>query len=53
MANDAHMHLVEFDMYCPSCKYVKVKQEDEPCNTCLNVAARNETRKPEKWEENT
>ena len=30
MADDAHMHLVEFDMYCPSCKHVKVKQEDEP-----------------------
>lgn len=43
-------HLVEFDMYCPACKHVKKKEDEEPCSECLKVAARENSRKPERWE---
>ena len=52
MADDTHMHIVEFENYCSKCKNVKVKQEHEPCNTCLSTATRADSRKPEKFEEN-
>lgn len=46
-----NLHIVSFDMYCPSCKNVNVKDTDEPCNTCLAIPVRQDSRKPEKWEE--
>lgn len=45
------LHIVEFDMYCPACKHCKRKETEEPCNTCLSISARPDSRKPEKWEE--
>lgn len=45
------MHIVSFDMYCPYCKHVNVNENEEPCETCLSIAARPNSRKPEKWEE--
>ena len=47
-----NLHIVSFDMYCPSCKYVNKKENEEPCDTCLSIPARESSRKPEKWEEN-
>ena len=47
-----NLHIVSFDMYCPSCKYVNKDQNEEPCDTCLSIPARENSRKPEKWEEN-
>lgn len=44
-------HIVEFDMYCPACKHYKKDQNEEPCSTCLSIPARENSRKPEKWEE--
>lgn len=46
-----NMHIVEFDMYCPTCKYKKTKETDDPCNLCLTITVRENSRKPEKWEE--
>lgn len=46
-----NLHIVSFDMYCPSCKNVDVPDTKEPCNTCLSIPARQDSRKPEKWEE--
>lgn len=43
-------HIVEFDKYCPTCKYEKVYQAKNPCNICLSIPARENSRKPEKWE---
>ncbi len=47
-----NMHLVDFDLYCPACKHVNKDQNEEPCETCLSIAARANSHKPEKWEEN-
>lgn len=45
------MHLIEFDMYCPACKHYNKDQNEEPCCECLKVPARENSRKPERWEE--
>lgn len=45
-----NMHIVEFDMYCPACKNYKTKETEDPCNLCLTVSARENSRKPIKWE---
>ena len=49
---ESNLHIVSFDMYCPSCKNVNKSQNEEPCDTCLSIPAREDSRKPEKWEEN-
>lgn len=46
-----NLHIVNFDMYCTSCKHVNVPENEEPCDTCLSIPARQDSRKPEKWEE--
>ena len=42
--------IVRFDEYCYRCKHLDVDGADEPCNTCLEVEAREGTRVPEKYE---
>jgi hypothetical protein len=42
---------VDFNQYCPKCKYKDVTPTADPCNNCLTVPAREGTRKPEKFEE--
>lgn len=42
---------VEFVKYCKNCKHMETSQVDEPCNTCLEVGAREGTEVPEKFEE--
>lgn len=46
-----NLHIVNFDLYCPACKHFNKNQNEEPCDTCLSVPARKDSRKPEKWEE--
>lgn len=41
---------VDFDLYCPLCKYEKTNDGEEPCNSCLTVGARENSHKPERWE---
>ena len=43
---------VFFDVYCPTCKYKDLKDdgEQEPCNECLTIPARQYSHKPENWE---
>lgn len=50
MEEEEKIHIVEFDMYCPACKYYYKDQADDPCHTCLSIPARENSRKPEKWE---
>lgn len=41
---------VYFHKYCKTCKHEKVKQEDEPCNTCLEDPVNLYSHKPVKYE---
>ena len=42
---------VDFFQYCKKCKNKNVPQDQEPCTYCLDTSARNNTRKPVKFEE--
>ena len=51
--SDSELKEVRFDVYCRSCKYHKYREEQDPCNECLEVGMREGTEKPENWEENS
>ena len=34
------MKIVHFNEYCQKCMYYKNEENEEPCDGCLNVAAR-------------
>lgn len=44
--------IVRFDEYCHTCEHWLVNETEEPCNTCLEVKAREGTSVPEKYEAN-
>ena len=44
---------VYFSDYCPTCKYKDVNEQEDPCNECLIYFARENSHKPEKYEEET
>ena len=44
------MKFVEFNIYCPRCKYRNLNEAQDPCNECLEVGAREDTHVPEYWE---
>lgn len=46
-----NMKLVNFYLYCGKCKHRDVEDDDEPCDSCLNVGARPDSHRPIKWEE--
>ncbi|MCI8992261.1 MAG: hypothetical protein HFG80_05960 [Eubacterium sp.] len=46
-----NIQFVDFEKYCETCKYVKKKEVEDPCNECLEVGAREGSGKPERWEE--
>lgn len=41
---------VRFDIYCQTCKHWNLNEVKDPCNECLEVAMREGTEKPDKWE---
>ena len=43
--------IVNFKNYCPKCKYMNKKGNDEPCDTCLGNPVNILTKKPVKFEE--
>lgn len=43
--------IVLFELYCPKCKYHDKSASTDPCNSCLGVAGRVDSHKPEKYEE--
>lgn len=42
---------VDFFQYCKKCKHKHTPQDKEPCTYCLDVSARENTKVPEKFEE--
>lgn len=43
--------IVEFEKYCPECIHKDRSASSEPCNTCLGIPAREDSHKPEKFQE--
>ena len=50
MADSEGNKEVRFDKYCPKCKYWKLDDFLEPCNTCLEAFFRFESEKPAAFE---
>mgnify|MGYP007101829091 CR=1 FL=1 len=46
-------HEVKFDKYCKDCTYEKKKETKDPCNECLAICARKDSRKPLYFEPKT
>lgn len=44
---------VRFDKYCETCKYKELDEVKDPCNDCLVFGMREESEKPEYYEEAT
>lgn len=44
--------IVEFELYCSKCKHYDSSDADDPCDYCLSVPARENSRLPIKYEEN-
>jgi hypothetical protein len=42
---------VRFDKYCETCKWKELDEVKDPCNDCLAIGMREETEKPEYYEE--
>lgn len=42
---------VYFDQYCKTCKHQDSKEDDEPCDDCLNNPVNVYSHKPVRWEE--
>jgi len=48
---DASYRIVDFENYCPLCKFKDLEENKEPCEECLSTPMRQYSRKPEKFEE--
>jgi hypothetical protein len=46
---DEGMKEVRFDIYCETCEYKDLKDEDEPCCDCLDEPANQHSHKPVYW----
>ena len=44
--------IVEFELYCSKCKHYNSSDADDPCDYCLSIPARENSRRPIKYEEN-
>lgn len=44
-------HIVEFDIYCPNCKFKDKEDWKDPCNTCLSIPTMENSRKPAYFEQ--
>lgn len=42
---------VYFEQYCKSCKHSSNKEDEDPCNICLNEPANVYSHKPLYWKE--
>ena len=41
---------VEFDKYCPKCKFKDISETEDPCNECLTEPVNEHSHKPVKFE---
>ena len=50
MINEGYKE-VYFNQYCKTCENEKLKDHEEPCNSCLDEPANLHSHKPVKWKE--
>lgn len=50
MDNDTYKE-VYFDQYCKTCKHKDLKEEEDPCDECLENPVNTYSHKPVNWEE--
>lgn len=50
---EGDLHIVDFEKWCATCENRDKAATDEPCDSCLTVPARPNSRKPERWKEKT
>lgn len=50
MSNEGYKE-VYFNQYCKNCKHEKLKDNEEPCNECLDNPVNLYSHKPVKFEE--
>lgn len=43
--------IVEFEKYCKTCYYEKVKQHEDPCHECLSEPTNLHSKKPINYKE--
>ncbi len=48
---DDNMKIVDFETYCKKCEFAYTHQDEEPCDTCLSIGARPNSKRPEKYVE--
>lgn len=46
-----HELFVEFEKYCKTCQYEKLKETDTPCDECLEHPVNHESHKPFHYKE--
>ena len=51
MPDNYDLRIVNFGTYCKTCKYEELKENEEPCDECLDVPCNEHTNKPVRWEE--
>ena len=49
--SDLYLKHVEFHKWCESCEYEENAESEPPCDECLEIPAREGSKKPEKWVE--
>lgn len=42
---------VYFDVYCKSCQYQQLREDEHPCHNCLSTPANIYSHKPINWKE--
>lgn len=42
-----NMHIVNFEDYCPTCDHHNKGTDEDPCEECMEIAARPDSHKPE------
>lgn len=46
------LKIVDFEKWCKSCVHCSEKEVNEPCNSCLNEPANDDSTKPILWKKN-
>jgi len=47
---EGDLKIVDFYEWCKTCRHRNKLSTEEPCDECISIPARHDSRKPEKWE---